>query len=83
MVVHERSKPSSTVDENSSTPSNWQKGVIKKTETLNSNFTICLRYSGVIFLDFLGKNEMVVVEQPWLGIVNALPDALERQRYGS
>ena len=49
----------------------------------NKNFTICLRYSGIIFQDFLDSNEMVVVEQPWLSIVNTLPDALERQRYGS
>ena len=49
----------------------------------NRNFTTCLRYSGMIFLDFLDENELVVVEQPWLGIVNSLPDALERQRYGS
>jgi len=55
---------------------------LKRDET-NRNFTICLRYSGIIFQDFLDKNEMVVVEQPWLGIVNSLPDALFRQRYGA
>ena len=55
---------------------------MSKDET-NRNFTICLRYSGIIFQDFLDSNEMVVVEQPWLSIVNTLPDALERQRYGS
>lgn len=49
----------------------------------NSNFTICLRYTGIIFQEFLGKDEMVIVEQPWLSIVSALPDALDRQRYGS
>lgn len=54
-----------------------------KRDDQNKNFTICLRYSGIIFQDFLDDNEMVVVEQPWLGIVNTLPDALERQRYGS
>jgi len=58
------------------------KASLKRDED-NKNFTICLRYSGIIFQDFLDENEMVVVEQPWLGIVNTLPDALERQRYGS
>lgn len=48
----------------------------------NRNFTVCLRYSGIIFQDFVDANEMVVVEQPWQSIVNTLPDALERQRYG-
>jgi len=55
---------------------------IKRRDDLNKNFTICLRYAGIIFQDFLGDNEMVIVEQPWLSIVNALPDALERPRYG-
>lgn len=53
------------------------------TDKENRNFTTCLRYSGMIFLEYLDENELVVVEQPWLGIVNSLPDALERQRYGS
>jgi len=47
-----------------------------------SNMTICLRYGGMLFLDFVGANEMVVVEQPWLSVVNSLPDALERKLYG-
>jgi hypothetical protein len=47
------------------------------------NFTICLRYAGIIFQDFIGKNEMLVLEQPWMSVVDTLPDALERQRYGS
>lgn len=54
-----------------------------KRDEANKNFTICLRYSGIVFQDFLDTNEMVIVEQPWLSIVNTLPDALERQRYGS
>mmetsp|Transcript_22457 Transcript_22457/g.33076 ORF Transcript_22457/g.33076 Transcript_22457/m.33076 type:complete len:105 (-) Transcript_22457:416-730(-) len=47
-----------------------------------NNMTICLRYGGMLFLDFVGANEMVVVEQPWLSVVNSLPDALERKLYG-
>lgn len=53
-----------------------------KNDTIR-NFTICLRYSGIIFHDFIGNNEMVVVEQPWMSVVDTLPNALERQRYGS
>ena len=49
----------------------------------NGNFTICLRYSGMLFMDFIAENEMVVVEQPWMDVVNALPDALARRVYGS
>ena len=53
------------------------------TQEQNRNFTTCLRYVGIIFLEFLDDNELVVVEQPWISIVNSLPDALERQRYGA
>ena len=48
----------------------------------SGNFTICLRYSSMIFMDFVAENEMVVVEQPWMNVVSALPDALERKVYG-
>ena len=47
------------------------------------NFTICLRYSGMLFMDFIAENEMVVVEQPWINVVNALPDAITRRVYGT
>lgn len=46
------------------------------------NFTLCLRYSGVLFLDFCGEDEMVVVERPWRNVVADLPEALERRVYG-
>jgi len=49
----------------------------------SGNFTICLRYGNMLFMDFIADNEMVVVEQPWMDIVNALPDALERRVYGA
>uniref|UniRef100_A0A7S2HKE7 Uncharacterized protein n=1 Tax=Helicotheca tamesis TaxID=374047 RepID=A0A7S2HKE7_9STRA len=47
-----------------------------------SNMTICLQYNGMVFLDIVDDDEMVVVEQPWLSVVNSLPDALERKIYG-
>lgn len=49
----------------------------------SGNFTICLRYGNMLFMDFIDDNEMVVVEQPWMDIVNALPDTLERRVYGA
>jgi len=49
----------------------------------NPNLTICVLYSGIIFMDFLSEDELVIAEQPWLDILNSLPDALERKRYGS
>ena len=55
----------------------------KNTEPENKNFATYLRFTGMIFLDFLNETELVVVEQPWLEIVKTLPDPLERDRYGS
>jgi len=65
-----------------STPNNKRKKIMKDDpECLN--LTICLRYSGIIFMDFLSEDELVVVEQPWLGILSSLPDGLERKRFGA
>mmetsp|Transcript_20993 Transcript_20993/g.45549 ORF Transcript_20993/g.45549 Transcript_20993/m.45549 type:complete len:964 (+) Transcript_20993:207-3098(+) len=49
----------------------------------STNFTICLRYSEILFQDFIAENEMVIVEQPWMSILEELPDALARRVYGS
>ena len=34
-------------------------------------------------MDFIDRNKLVVVEQPWLDISKSLPDTLERKVYGS
>ena len=57
-------------------------GAIAMVET-SGNFTICLRYGNMLFMDFIADNEMIVVEQPWMDIVNALPDSVERRVYGA
>jgi hypothetical protein len=52
--------------------------------TANSNnCTVCLRYNGMLYMDFIDANEMLVVEQPWLGVVSSFPAALERKVYGT
>lgn len=54
-----------------------------KTSTGGStNFTVCLRYNEMIFQGFVAENEMVVVEEPWMSILEELPDALARRVYG-
>ncbi|KAL9181562.1 hypothetical protein ACHAXT_010367 [Thalassiosira profunda] len=57
----------------------------KKTTTPGggSNFTLCLRYCEILFQDFIGENEMVIVEEPRLSILEELPDALSRRMYGT
>lgn len=49
----------------------------------SKNFTICVEYNSMLFMDFIDADEMVVVERPWLSVVNALPGAMERRVYGS
>jgi len=49
----------------------------------NRNFAITLQYRPVIFADFLGPRELVVVEEPWLKIMQRLPDPIFRQRFGT
>lgn len=49
----------------------------------STNFTICLRHSEILFQDFIAENEMVIVEEPWMSILEELPDALARRVYGT
>ncbi len=46
------------------------------------NCSICLHYNGMLYLNFIGQKEMVVVEQPWLDVVETFPDAIQRKIYG-
>ena len=55
----------------------------KSTSEGNKNFTVCLQYGEIQFQDYIAEDEMVVVEQPWMSILEDLPDALERRAYGT
>jgi|JI8StandDraft_1071087.scaffolds.fasta_scaffold342548_1 hypothetical protein len=55
----------------------------KDVDVDNGNCTICLRYNSMLYMDFISKNEMLVVEQPWLNVVASFPAALERKVYGT
>lgn len=48
-----------------------------------NNFTMCLQYSNLLFQEFLNEEEMVVVEEPWMSILEELPDALARRVFGT
>jgi U3 small nucleolar RNA-associated protein 4 len=48
-----------------------------------NNFTICLKFSNLIFQDFISEKEMVVVEEPWMSVLEELPEALARRMYGT
>lgn len=47
------------------------------------NFMLHLGYQGVLAVLALGRDELLVVEEPWIKIVSKLPDVLHRQRYGT
>jgi len=48
-----------------------------------SSCTMCLRYNSMLCVEFVGSNEMVIVEQPWLNVVANFPEALHRRVYGA
>lgn len=48
-----------------------------------SNFRIVDRYRPILHLDFLDSNAMVVVERPWLQVMESFPGMLHRNRYGT
>lgn len=49
---------------------------------LNSNFRMIRDFSSVVLLDFLGENELLVLENPWESVKESLPDVLDRKQYG-
>ncbi len=49
----------------------------------NKNYTICVKYDSILQLEFVKEDELVIVEQPWLTVLNSLPDPLERRMYGT
>ena len=51
--------------------------------TTANNFKICMQYSNLLFFDFIGKQELVVVEQPWLDVVGRLGEVKDRKVYGA
>lgn len=48
-----------------------------------SESVICLRYNSILHMDFVGENEMVIVEQPWLNVIATFPAPLERKIFAS
>lgn len=48
----------------------------------NSNFRMIRDFSSVVLMDFLGPNELLVLENPWEAVKESLPDVLDRKQYG-
>ena len=52
-------------------------------ELVARSCTICSHYKNMLYADFLGPKEMLVVEQPWLEVAETFPAALQRRIYGA
>ncbi|RLN64237.1 hypothetical protein BBJ28_00017093, partial [Nothophytophthora sp. Chile5] len=51
--------------------------------TLEDGFCrVINRYRPLSFVDFVGENELIIVETPWLKVLSRLPGALHRHKYG-
>ena len=48
-----------------------------------ANFRMHVHMQLLVAFDFVGPDEAVVVQQPWLAIVKQLPAKLHRRRYGT
>jgi len=55
---------------------------LSKEDPNANNCIVCLHYNSMLYMDFLGPNEMMVVEQPWLQVVASFPEAVQRRVYG-
>ena len=47
------------------------------------NCTVCLYYNSILYFDFITRGQMLVVEQPWLRVIETLPAPLQRRVYGA
>jgi WD40 repeat protein len=47
-----------------------------------SNMTVHLGYQGMVAVAAMGPDEILVVEEPWIKIVDKLPTAVSRNTYG-
>lgn len=47
------------------------------------NFSVLKTHRSIVHLSLVNSNEMVVVENPWVRILENLPDTLARKRYGA
>lgn len=78
-----------TTYHNSTSPSKSSSNIIaipqenQNEERDARNCTICSHYKNMLYTDFLGPNEMIIVEQPWSTIVETFPAALQRRIYGA
>lgn len=39
-------------------------------------------FSSIVLIDFLGQNELLVLQNPWESVKDCLPDVLDRKQYG-
>eukprot|EP00163_Fabomonas_tropica_P002941 TRINITY_DN1240_c1_g4_i3.p1 TRINITY_DN1240_c1_g4~~TRINITY_DN1240_c1_g4_i3.p1 ORF type:complete len:341 (-),score=52.69 TRINITY_DN1240_c1_g4_i3:40-1062(-) len=52
-------------------------------EKLASNFALLRHFQQIMFLDHVAANVMVVAERPWIKVLQSLPDAFYRHKYGT
>ncbi len=52
-----------------------------KSKQATDNFRLLTVYKPLLFLEFVGAGELVVVERPWLSISQNLPDPFFRHKY--
>ncbi|CAM9554700.1 unnamed protein product [Discosporangium mesarthrocarpum] len=58
-----------------------KKAKTEKEKKINDVYTIVKDYPSTLLLDFVGGNELLVLENPWDRVRSRLPDALDRKRY--
>ena len=51
-------------------------------DVTSTNFKLIKRYQPLLFLGFAESEKLVVVERPWLNVMQNLPPPLFRQKYG-
>ncbi|GAB5365914.1 hypothetical protein AAMO2058_001099400 [Amorphochlora amoebiformis] len=80
-------KPVEALDETSASTSKRQRKYSSDTKEIESkkktNFRMVRIYQPLQFLEIAGDHTFVVVETPWLDVLNSLPPPVYRHKYGT
>jgi len=80
--MKKRKKIQKMLEENSSGVSSPAKR-LRESNSSGRNFSVVKTHRSLVHLALLGSQEMVVVENPWVRILESLPDTLARKRYAT
>ena len=60
-----------------------ESGIVSQTTEDDPNFRLVTRYRPLLWVDYMGPGELLVVERPLVDLLSTLPPAYFKATYGS